>query len=153
MSDRRMVKALKANGCTSTKGGMPAEGVAAVKYTVTAKRWRKGWELHIDGVGVTQVRVLGDAAQQAADYIETLKDTVVAPEDIEITPQLEDAELLEDAAAARAEVRAAEAAQREAARHQREVARRLRDVERLSVSDTATVMKVTRGRVSQLTKI
>ena len=121
-------------------------------YSVTAKHWRKGWELHIDGVGVTQVRVLADAAQQAADYIKTLHDVDVAAEDIEVIPELGDVELLDELAATRAEVRAAEQAQRRAARHQRDIARRLRDIERLSVTDTATIMRVTRGRVSQLTK-
>jgi hypothetical protein len=28
------------------------------RYAVTAKRWKHGWELHIDGVGVTQSRTL-----------------------------------------------------------------------------------------------
>ena len=34
-------------------------------YTVRAKRWKHGWELHIDGVGVTQSRNLADAAREA----------------------------------------------------------------------------------------
>lgn len=121
-------------------------------YNVTAKRWDKGWELHIEGVGVTQARILEDAAQQVVDYIETLEDIEVPLEDVAVTPELEDEALLKEAAEAREEVRAAERAQVEAARHQREIARRLRKKEHLSVSDTATVMKVTRGRVSQLTK-
>jgi len=32
--------------------GMPAGRVVTVTvYNVTAKRWERGWELHIDGVG------------------------------------------------------------------------------------------------------
>lgn len=121
-------------------------------YRVTAKRWVKGWELHIEGVGVTQVRVLAEAEQQVVDYIATLQGIEVTPEDVDVVPDLDDKSLLEEAAAARADVRAAESAQRAAAKRQRDVARRLRQREHLSVSDTATLMKVTRGRVSQLTK-
>lgn len=43
-------------------------------YNVRAKRWKHGWELHIDGVGVTQSRNLGGAEQMVRDYIETLTD-------------------------------------------------------------------------------
>ncbi len=38
-------------------------------YTVRAKRWKHGWELHIDGVGVTQSRNLDGAEQMVRDYI------------------------------------------------------------------------------------
>lgn len=38
--------------------------------------------------GDVSPRVLADAAQQAADYIETLHDVEVAAEDIEVTPEL-----------------------------------------------------------------
>ena len=39
-----------------------------------AKRWKHGWELHIDGIGVTQSRNLDGAEQMVRDYIETLTD-------------------------------------------------------------------------------
>lgn len=120
-------------------------------YTVTAKRWEGGWELHIDGIGVTQSRTLANAAQQVSDYIATLTDADVAPERIRVLPDLSSG-LLAEADKARIDVRAAAAAQEAAARRQREVARRLREEEHLSVTDTATVMNVSRGRVSQLTK-
>jgi hypothetical protein len=38
-------------------------------YNVTAKRWAKGWELHIDGVGVSQSRTLASAEGMAREYI------------------------------------------------------------------------------------
>jgi hypothetical protein len=50
---------------------MPAEGVVAVSYTVRAKRWEHGWELHIADVGVTQSRTLADADRMVRDYIAT----------------------------------------------------------------------------------
>lgn len=41
-------------------------------YRVAAKRWDHGWELHIDGVGVTQTRSLALAVRDARDYIELI---------------------------------------------------------------------------------
>ena len=38
-------------------------------YEVHARRWARGWELHIDGVGVTQSRSLSDAEGMVRDYI------------------------------------------------------------------------------------
>ncbi|WP_067896209.1 hypothetical protein [Nocardia vaccinii] len=43
-------------------------------YTVEARQWAKGWELHIEGVGVTQTRTLANAEQDARDYIASLLD-------------------------------------------------------------------------------
>src|SRR5450432_4217095 len=57
-------------------------------YHVTAKRWKHGWELHIDGVGVTQSRTLDTAEQMVRDYIETLTDKDVSGDTVVITPDL-----------------------------------------------------------------
>jgi hypothetical protein len=38
-------------------------------YTVHARPWEHGWELHIDGVGVTQSEGLDDAEDTVRDYI------------------------------------------------------------------------------------
>lgn len=124
--------------------------MTAFAYTAVAKRWEGGWELHIEDVGVTQTRTLSNAAQQVANYIATALDVEVSPDRIRIRPDLDSA-LLAAADKARADVKAAAAAQEDAARRQREIARRLREEEHLSVSDTAAVMHVSRGRVSQLT--
>ena len=43
-------------------------------YTVRAMRWKHGWELRIDGVGVTQSRNLDGPEQMVRAYIETLTD-------------------------------------------------------------------------------
>lgn len=40
-------------------------------YAVRAVPWEHGWELHVEGLGVTQVRSLDDAESQVRDYIET----------------------------------------------------------------------------------
>jgi hypothetical protein len=61
--------------------------MAAMKtYKVRAKRWARGWELHIDGLGVTQSHSLRDAEGMARDYIAL--DTEVPPESfvVEIVP-------------------------------------------------------------------
>jgi hypothetical protein len=61
-------------------------------YSVRARPWEHGWELHIDGLGVTQSDTLRDAGMMARDYIaldldvpEDSFEVDVSPED----PQLE----------------------------------------------------------------
>ena len=56
---------------------MSTEGVVAVTTYVThARRWEfgadGGWELYVDGVGVTQVDHLDEAEAQVRDFIETI---------------------------------------------------------------------------------
>lgn len=46
---------------------------------VRVQEWRDGWELHVQGVGVTQVTSLADPAQQVVDYVATVSGRVVAP--------------------------------------------------------------------------
>lgn len=127
---------------------MPAERVAAVTtYSVTAKRWKHGWELHIDGVGVTQSRTLANAEPMVRDYLETLLEVDPAEAQIVVTPEL--GTLSERVRQVREHTRNAEQVQREAAREARELVRALR-AEGLSVTDTAVILGVSRGRVSQL---
>lgn len=57
---------------------MTDETSSCATYTVAAKKWTGGWELHIEGVGVTQCRTLDSAERQAQDYIETLLGEVAA---------------------------------------------------------------------------
>lgn len=118
-------------------------------YTVRAERWEGGWELHIDGLGVTQSRTLATAQRHARDYIETATGTDLTQDDVvTIIPSLGD--LTTRAERARKATRAAAAAQERAAAQAREVASDLR-ASGLSVQDVAAVMHVSRGRVSQLT--
>lgn len=116
-------------------------------YTVHAKRWAHGWELHIDDVGVTQSRTLSDAERMVRDYIATLHDLDEVTGEVVIVPNL--GRLADRVRAARERTKEVETAQREAAREAREVARALR-AEGLSVADTAVVLGVSKGRVSQL---
>lgn len=117
---------------------------------VIAKAWAQGWELHVEGVGVTQVRTLADAARQAASLIETMTDEIIDPDSLDFRIDLPDG-LAERAAAARRLVRDAEEISVRAAKESRAVARKLRQDAGLSVTDTAAVLGVSRGRVSQLT--
>ena len=116
-------------------------------YTVRAQHWERGWELHIDGVGVTQSRTLAGAEAMVRDYLRLDGHADWRDTDVTVVPDLDGLEVR--VSRARDLTRSAEGAQRDAAREARAVARALRD-QGLSVSDTATVLGVSRGRVSQL---
>lgn len=118
-------------------------------YRVTAVRWSGGWELHIDGEGVTQVRTLDKAEGQVRDYLAALRGVDTSDATVDIHADLGGIE--DRAKAAREATASAARAQEDAAREVRQVARELRD-QGLSVSDTAAVLDVSRGRVSQLVK-
>ena len=119
-------------------------------YNVTAKRWKHGWELHIDGVGVTQSRTLDTAEQMVRDYIETLTGRDTSDDTVTIHPEV-GAGLDEAAQAAREAVTDAEHALRTAAARSRQVAQRLKE-EGLSGRDIAAILHVSAQRVSQLLK-
>jgi hypothetical protein len=90
-------------------------------YTVRAKRWKHGGELHIDGVGVTQSRNLDGAEQMVRDYVETLTDHDTTDDSIVIQPVVGGG-LDEAARAARENLDDAERALRAAAAGSRQVA-------------------------------
>ncbi|MFT4164345.1 MAG: sigma factor-like helix-turn-helix DNA-binding protein [Microlunatus sp.] len=118
-------------------------------YIVRATRWARGWELHVDGVGVTQVRTLDRAEQQARDLIATMTGkpadddqlTIEVPDLRSYVDRIHDAQAAADRAAADAVAAASDL---------RSVVHELREGEGLSVSDVAALLGVSRGRVSQL---
>ncbi|WP_048780555.1 antitoxin HicB [Actinomyces urogenitalis] len=115
---------------------------------ITARRWSGGWELWNDDDCWTQVAHLADARQQVVDYLDTVDEgTDHSGWDVTITPDVSSAAQVK---AARQATERAALLQKEAASAWREAAIALR-AEGLSVSDTAAVMGVSRGRVSQLT--
>ena len=116
-------------------------------YTVRARHWERGWELHVDDVGVTQSRTLAAAEAMVRDYLRLDGHADWRDAAVDVLPDLDGLETR--VAEARELTRSAERAQVDAAREARAVARALR-AEGLSVSDTATVLGVSRGRVSQL---
>lgn len=121
--------------------------VAMTTYVVRAKRWAHGWELHIDGVGVTQSRTLGGAEQMVRDYVETLTDRDVSDATVVIEPDLGGLEA--KASDVRKQIERAQRENRQAAAASRALVSELRAAG-LSVSDTAAILGVSRGRVSQL---
>lgn len=121
------------------------------RYDVRAVRWEYGWELHIDGVGVTQSRGLGDAERMVRDYLHLdFGEAVADGAEIVITPEIGDG-IDDEVRQARADVAEADAAQRRAAARSRAVARRMRQ-QGISGRDIATVLGVSPQRVSQLTR-
>jgi DNA-directed RNA polymerase specialized sigma24 family protein len=121
-------------------------------YQVRARRWARGWELHIDGVGVTQSRSLSDAEGMVRDYIALDADADVDPHafDVVIVPEVGDG-LDEHIEEVRRSIREAEQAQAQAAERSRELVRHLA-AKGLSGKDTAKVLGVSPQRVSQLLK-
>ena len=119
-------------------------------YQVRAKRWTHGWELQIDGVGVTQSRSLREADTMARDYIARDLGLSETSFEVNITPEVGGG-LDERTRAAREAVKAADDAQRRAAAQSREVARGLREAG-LSGRDIAAILRVSAQRVSQLLK-
>ncbi|MCR6649691.1 MAG: antitoxin HicB [Cellulomonas sp.] len=119
------------------------------RYLVRAVRWEHGWELHIAGAGVTQSRSLSSADRQVRDYLETLYDVDASSVALNIVPELDGLNDVVQHARERSERAARE--QREAAAETRRAAKGLRDAG-LSVDDTAVVMGVSKGRVSQFLK-
>jgi DNA-directed RNA polymerase specialized sigma24 family protein len=117
-------------------------------YKVHAKRWARGWELHIDGVGVTQSHGLADAAGMARSYIAMTRNIAADSFNLDVAPEVGDG-LDEAATAARVAVRAAEEAQRGAAARSRKVAQQLRD-KGLTGRDIAALLHLSPQRVSQL---
>ena len=118
-------------------------------YTVDAKRWEHGWELHVEGVGVTQSKSLHSAASVAREYISLAED--ISDEstiDVEIRPQIDNA-LGQEVIAARKAVQGLGERQREVAALSRAAARDLAE-SGLSGADIAVVLDVSPQRVSQL---
>lgn len=118
---------------------------------VTATRWEGGWELAIDGDPVTQVRTLDRAAQQVRDYLDTAEPDVDHSDvDVRIRADL-GGDLGDRIQQTRAATIEAQQRQVEAARKARALVRELRAAH-VSVADSAALLGVSRGRVSQLVK-
>ena len=124
------------------------EDRATERYNVIAKRWKHGWELHIEGLGVTESKTLATADAMVRDYIESLTDRAVHSDAvITITPDLgaigEQVTNMNDLYAL------ADRSEHEAARTRQRVVLELRR-SGYSVTDMAVILGVTRARVSQL---
>lgn len=120
-----------------------------MSYTVRAVRWEHGWELHIDGVGVTQSRRLTQAERMVRDYLRLDGYRDFATADIVITPEV--AGMVRRVGRLRTEAAALAQAQERIATESRAIARELR-ARGLTGTDTAAVLGVSPQRVSQLLK-
>jgi DNA-directed RNA polymerase specialized sigma24 family protein len=118
-------------------------------YTVRAVRWDGGWELHVPGVGVTQSRSLAKAEAQVRDYLETVFDENASEVAVDVVPEVGGLEKRAESAAERTLRAALES--RRAAAEIRNVVWALREAG-VSVEDTAAILHVSKGRVSQLAK-
>ncbi len=116
-------------------------------YNVRAVKWEHGWELHVEDLGVTQCRTLATAVRQVRDFIATMLDTDADDAEVHLSMALGGIE--QDVEHARQMTAEAIEKQQQAAAESRRVARELRNAG-LSVADTAAVMDVSKGRVSQL---
>lgn len=150
-------RGLAGTDAQGTQGDRRGEGNGAVSTSidVTATRWSGGWELAIDDDPITQVRHLEDAPQQVRDYLDTEDPTtdhsdVIVEVHVDLGEDL-DEDLGERIESSRAAAREAHERQVEAAKQVRTVVRTLR-ANSVSVADVATILGVSRGRVSQLAK-
>jgi hypothetical protein len=118
-------------------------------YVVEAKRWEHGWELHVEGVGVTQAKSLQSAKRVAREYIslvESISDESTI--DVEIRPKI-GAALVKEVSVARKAVRELADRQVRVAALSRTAAKDLAE-SGLSGADIAVVLDVSPQRVSQL---
>lgn len=118
-------------------------------YKVDARRWEHGWELHVEGVGVTQSKSLHSAARIAREYISLVRG--ISDEstiEVEILPKIDNA-LGKEVIAARTAVHELAERQRQVAALSRAAAKDLAG-SGLSGADIAVVLGVSPQRVSQL---
>jgi hypothetical protein len=127
---------------------MPAEGVVAVRYKVTATPWKRGWELAIEGVGTTQSRNLRDAEEMVLDYIR-LDFGAKAASEVVIDLDIKVGGLESEVRRVKAELERLSQEQHDVARQSREIASKLKRAG-LTGADAARVMGVSAQRFSQL---
>lgn len=119
-------------------------------YTVTATRRKRGWELHIDDVGVTQSRTLSTAEQVVRGYVETLTGHDLSGDTVVITPEL--GGLGDRVAAVQSQLAAADRQREEAQQAERQLASDLRAAG-LSAADAAVVLGTSRGPVPRSNRV
>ncbi|MDO5626971.1 MAG: hypothetical protein Q4G43_01495 [Mobilicoccus sp.] len=116
--------------------------------TARAHRWEHGWELDVEGVGVTQCATLDRAEKQVRDLVATMFDLPEYGGRVAITPQIGDVTpLLEDLAAHIATIEAATRAMQTTRAHAIDAMK----AAGYSYADIAGAVGVSKGRISQLT--
>ncbi|WP_150252572.1 sigma factor-like helix-turn-helix DNA-binding protein [Nocardiopsis deserti] len=120
-------------------------------YGVDVKRWERGWELHIDGVGVTQARRLNEVDEMARDYSVMSLGSDEDSFDVDVSHIAIDADTDAVARSAERAQREAEQAQLAAAEKMREAVRRLQGTG-LTGLEIARYLGISPQRVSQISK-
>ena len=119
-------------------------------HIVHAKRWTHGWELHIEGVGVTQSNTLSNAADTVREYVGMLEDRDASGDTVELISD----ELPDDVNKRIADARRAAAElmerQRTVGANQRAIASDLVTRCGLKGADVAALLGVSPQRASQL---
>ena len=118
-------------------------------YTVTATRWEGGWELNIEGVGVTQAVTLAAAERTVRSYLALDGHDDANTAKLELHYKLED-EIDSAIEHARVKIAEAERLRDESALEYRKVAQLLVERAHLSGADAARVLRVSPQRFSQL---
>lgn len=115
---------------------------------ITARRWQHGWELFAGDEILTQSTTLADAAQEVRDYLATERGG--EPEDYDVTVRADLDGVEDEVARTAARIHEVQEESADLAVRWRVLAAVLRTDCGLSVRDTAAVMDVSPGRVSQL---
>lgn len=118
------------------------------RVTARAVRWKHGWELWDGDEVLTQSGTLADAVGEVQDYLATALGG--DPEDYLVSIEVDLGGAEADVSEAARMVADSQVASVAAANRWRQLAARLRFELGLSVRDTATVMGISPGRVSQL---
>lgn len=117
------------------------------EYQVRAVRWEHGWELHIDNDRVTQARTLAEADRVIADYLALDGESDAR---FTVVPEL-DERTASEISAVQTQMAQVQQLQAQTTGRYRGLVGTLRHAG-MSVSDIARVLKISPGRVSQLTK-
>lgn len=118
------------------------------RYTITARRWARGWELFNGDDILTQSTTLARAAEMARDALAT--DHGGEPQDYDVEVVIDLGGTEQKVEQTRELMRQAQAEVQRASLDWRALAVHLRDVEHLSARDAAAVLGVSSGRYSQL---
>lgn len=122
-----------------------------IAVEAVASREDDWWIVDVAGYGTTQARRLDDVEPMVADLVASLVDTDISTVEVtNVIVRLNDG-LDVAVREAKAAVTAAAKAQKDAGQQQRELVRQLR-ARNLSVREIASVLGVTPGRVSQLSR-
>jgi hypothetical protein len=119
-------------------------------YNIRASRWAGGWELDIDGVGVTQSHALAGAERMVRDYLRLDNHRDWQTAELQWDYAIDEAKAMAELQSGRQKIAESERLAAEGAIAQRHAVRSL--AKHYSASDIARIVGVSNQRVSQLLK-